>query len=387
MTFRSKLPDVGTTIFTVISRRASELGAVNLGQGFPDFDIDALLGQLIFEAVQQGHNQYAPMPGVPALVEVIAAKLSRCYGVQVDPGSEITVTLGGTEAIYSTVQALVGPGDEAIVFDPSYDSYDPAIRLAGAECVHIALEPPTFRYDWERVRATLTPRTRLLMINTPHNPACTCLDEADLRQLERLVLEFGLYVIADEVYEHMVFDGRAHHSVLSIPALRERSVAVFSFGKTLGATGLRVGYAVAPAALSAELRKVHQYNTFTIATALQVAIARYLQQRPDVGSKLGPFYQGKRDRLIAALRGSGLTLRPAAGSFFQLIDYGELSRASDTVIAGQLLEQAGVASIPLSVFYRQPPPMTLLRLCFAKHDQTLDAGAARLQQHLRGITR
>ena len=387
MTFRSKLPDVGTTIFSVISRRASELGAINLGQGFPDFDVDPLLAQLVFDAMQQGHNQYAPMPGVPALLEAIAAKLNRSYAVSVDPGSEITVKLGATEAIYSAVQALVGPGDEAIVFDPSYDSYDPAVRLAGATCMRIPLEPPAFRYDWDRIRSTVNGRTRLLIINTPHNPACTCLADDDLRQLERLVHEFGLYVIADEVYEHMVFDGRAHRSVLSIPALRARAVAVFSFGKMLGATGLRIGYAVAPADLTAEVRKVHQFNTFTIATALQVAIARYLQERAHLGARLSDFYAGKRDRLIAGLRGSGLTLRPSAGSFFQLIDYSALSRAGDTVMAEQLLEQARVASIPLSVFYRQPPPMTLLRLCFAKQDQTLDAGAARLQQYLQGMTR
>ncbi|HEY3730961.1 MAG TPA: methionine aminotransferase [Steroidobacteraceae bacterium] len=383
MTVRSKLPRVGTTIFTIMSRRAAELGAINLGQGFPDYDIDPRLGELVHEAMLAGHNQYAPMPGVPMLREAIAAKLARSYAVRIDPEQEITVTLGATEAIYSAVQALVGSGDQVLVFDPSYDSYEPAVQLAGAECVHIPLQPPQFRYDWARIRAALTERTRLLIINSPHNPACTCLSEQDLTELAALLHGRDIRLISDEVYEHIVFDGQRHHSVLAREALRERSVAVFSFGKTLQATGLRVGYAVAPAAFTAELRKVHQFNTFTIATALQVAIAHYLREHPDCGDDLPRFLGAKRDRLISALSGSGLTLPAAQGSFFQLIDYGALSDATDTQFADQLVSQAGVASIPLSVFYQRPPPMTLLRLCFAKRDETLDQGAARLQAFAR----
>jgi methionine transaminase len=386
LAFRSKLPQVGTTIFTVMSRRASELQAINLGQGFPDYDIDPRLAELVHEAMLQGHNQYAPMPGMPQLQRAIAAKLERTYDVQIDPEQEITVTLGATEAIFSAVQALVGPGDEALVFDPCYDSYEPAIQCSGATCIHIPLQPPHFRYDWDRVKAALTPRTRLLIINSPHNPACTCMSAQDLAALEELLRDREIFLISDEVYEHIVFDGRRHQCVLRSPQLRARSVAVYSFGKTLSATGIRVGYAVAPALLTTELRKVHQFNTFTIATALQVAIARYLDERPDTGLGLSGFFAAKRDRLTAALRDSPFQVIPAEGSFFQLIDYGSLSRASDLEFANELLTRAGVASIPLSVFYQQPPPMTLLRLCFAKRDETIDKGAARLRDFVRGVS-
>jgi methionine aminotransferase len=384
LAFRSKLPQVGTTIFTVMSRRATELQAINLGQGFPDYDIDPLLGELVHEAMTQGHNQYAPMPGMPQLRRAIAAKLERSYGTQIDPDLEVTVTLGATEAIFSAVQALVGPGDEAIVFDPSYDSYEPAIQLSGARCIHVPLQPPHFRYDWDRVRAAMTARTRLLIVNSPLNPACTCMTAQDLSALAQLLRDRETYLISDEVYEHIVFDARRHHSVLSSEELRGCSIAVYSFGKTLSATGVRVGYAVAPALLTAELRKVHQFNTFTIATALQVAIARYLDERPDTGEGLSSFFAAKRDRLITALRGTPFQLTPAEGSFFQLIDYGALSRVTDVEFAEQLLTRAGVASIPLSVFYQQPPSMTLLRLCFAKRDETIDRGAARLRQFAQG---
>jgi methionine aminotransferase len=383
MALRSKLPKVGTTIFTVMSRRAAELGAVNLGQGYPDYDIDPRLAELVAQAMREGFNQYAPMPGLPRLRQAIAAKLARRYGITVDTESEITVTLGATEAIYSSVQALVGPGEEAIVFDPAYDSYDIAVQLAGARCVHVPLQPPGFRYDWDRVRQAITPRTRLLIINSPLNPGCTCVTRQDLAALAELVNGRDIRVISDEVYEHIVFDGIRHHSVLSEPALRERSVAVYSFGKTLHATGLRVGYAVAPAPITSELRKVHQFNTFTIATALQQAIAVYLDERPATGEDLGEFFAAKRDLLSAHLRGSGLMLPPAEGSFFQLMDYGALSRAVDLEFAEQLLTQARVATIPLSVFYEDPPPMTLLRLCIAKRDETLIEGASRLVTHLR----
>jgi methionine aminotransferase len=380
---RSKLPQVGTTIFTVMSRRAAELGAVNLGQGFPDYDIDPRLAELTAQAMREGFNQYAPMPGLPRLREAIAAKLARRYGSQVDSETEITVTLGATEAIYSSVQALVGSGEEAIIFDPAYDSYEIAIQLAGARCVHVPLEPPHFRYDWDRVRAAITPRTRLIIINSPLNPGCTCVTADDMLALAELLRGRDIRVISDEVYEHIVFDGLEHHSVLRFPELRERSVAVYSFGKTLHATGLRVGYAVAPPAITTELRKVHQFNTFTIATALQQAIAGYLQEKPLCGEALGPFFAAKRALLSEHLQGSGLTLPRAEGTFFQLIDYGALSQAGDLEFAEQLLTQARVASIPLSVFYERPPPMTLLRLCIAKRDETLIDGAARLTAYLR----
>jgi methionine aminotransferase len=376
---RSKLPRVGTTIFTTISRRAVELGAVNLGQGFPDYDIDPRLTALVAEAMRAGHNQYAPMPGLPALREQIARKLRRDYAQAFDPEGEITVTLGATEALFSAVQALAATGDEVLVFDPVYDSYEPAIELAGARCIHVPLAPPLFPYDWDRIEALITPRTRALMINSPQNPSCTCLTPADMTALAALVTRHDLFVIADEVYEHVVFDGARHQSVLAAPGLRERSVAVFSFGKTLHATGLRIGYAVAPPAITSELRKVHQYNTFTIPTALQHAIAGYLAERPDCGLDLAAFFQGRRDFLRQQLEGSGFAMPVSCGSYFQLIDYGGLSQFTDVELAELLLTQAGVATIPLSVFYREPPRMTLLRVCFAKREATLAEGAEKLR--------
>jgi methionine aminotransferase len=379
----SKLPQVGTTIFTVMSRRATELGAINLGQGFPDYDIDPRLAELVAQSMRQGFNQYAPMPGMPRLCTAIAAKLERRYAIQVDPETEITVTLGATEAIYSSVQALVGSGEETIVFDPAYDSYDIAVHLAGARCVHVPLQPPHFRYDWDRIAAAITGRTRLLIINSPLNPGCTCLTAADMDALAALLRGRDIRLISDEVYEHIVFDPLTHHSVLAHPELRARSVAVFSFGKTLHATGVRVGYAVAPVALTTELRKVHQFNTFTIATALQQAIALYLEEHPDCGEDLSTFFAAKRDLLAASLEGSGLTLPRAEGSFFQLVDYGAISTAGDLEFAEELLTRARVASIPLSVFYERAPPMTLLRLCIAKRDETLIEGASRLVAYMR----
>lgn len=383
MDLANKLPDVGTTVFTVMSRRATEAGAINLGQGYPDYPIDARLAELVEQAMAEGHNQYAPMPGVPALLEQIALKLQRVYGVAVDATREVTVTLGATEAIYSTIQALVGAGDEVMVFDPAYDSYDPAVRLAGARCVHVPMAPPSFLPDWDRVRALVTGRTRLVIINSPHNPACSCLQTADLDALADILRQRNCAVLADEVYEHMVFDGAKHASVLGHPELRARSVAVYSFGKTLHATGLRIGYAVAPAALTVELRKVHQYNTFTIATCLQQATAGYLRERPQCGADLPEYFQSKRDRLSALLENSGLRVLRSAGSYFQLVDYSAVCAREDVELAGALIDEAGVATIPLSVFYQVPPPLRLLRLCFAKRDATLVEGARRLGEWAR----
>ncbi len=306
---RSKLPDVGTTIFTVMSRRARELGALNLGQGFPDYDIDPRLGELLAQAVREGHNQYAPMEGTLALRQVIAGKVHATYGVRPDWESEVTVTLGATEAIYSAIQAVVGAGDEAIVFDPAYDSYDPAIRLAGARCVHIPLLPPTFGYDWDRVAASITPRTRLIVINSPHNPSCTVVTAADLDALAALIRDRDILVLSDEVYEHVMYDGRKHHSIVAHAELALRSFVVFSFGKTLHATGWRVGYCIAPPALTVELRRVHQFNTFTIATPLQQAVARYLQEKPQVWNELSAFFQAKRDLLRRGLAAPHLNCR------------------------------------------------------------------------------
>lgn len=373
-----KLPDVGTTIFTVMSRRAHELGALNLGQGFPDYDIDPRLTELVAAAMTAGHNQYAPMEGLPSLRERIAAKLLSVYGLPSDPEREITVTLGATEAIFSAIQAVVGTGDEVIAFDPAYDSYEPAVRLAGGRCVRVPLTQPGFRYDWERVRASVNARTRLVLFNSPHNPACTVATGTDLDTLAAVIRDRDILVLSDEVYEHVVFDGAAHHSVLMHPELAARSFAVFSFGKTLHATGLRIGYCVAPRPLTTELRKVHQFNTFSIAHPLQHAVAAFLGERPDCGRELAGFFQAKRDRLCSALQGSGFTLPKAEGTYFQLLDFRAFSRDGDLEFADELLTHGGVATIPLSPFYAVPEPLSFVRLCLAKRDSTLDEGAARL---------
>jgi methionine transaminase len=385
MQFKSKLPDVGTTIFSVMSRRALEEGALNIGQGFPDYPIDPRLSQSLVETVAEGRNQYAPMEGVVELREQIAGKLRLSYAQQFDPQTEITVTCGGTEALYDSIQAVVGPGDEAIIFDPAYDSYEPAVRLAGGRCVRIPLEPPAFRFDWDRVRRAINGSTRLIIINSPQNPSCTVADSSDLDALAALVRDRPISILADEVYEHVLYDGRRHASVLAHAELRDRSFAVFSFGKTLHATGWRVGYCVAPPTMTRELRKVHQFNTFSIVSPLQHAIARYLARFPDAWMGLAGFFQAKRDLLTGLLRGSGFEPLPAAGTYFQLVDYGALSKSGDIDFADRLIREAKIATIPLSPFYAAPPSMTLLRLCIAKRDETLTAAADHLCRFARGI--
>jgi methionine transaminase len=387
MQFKSKLPDIGTTIFTVMSRRALEEGALNIGQGFPDYPIDPRLSAALVEVTAEGRNQYAPMEGVVELREQIARKLELSYSASFDPQSEITVTCGGTEALYDAIQAVVGTGDEAVIFDPAYDAYDPAVRLAGGRSVRIPLAPPAFRYDWDRVKRALTDRTRLIIINSPQNPSCSVLLASDLNALAALVADRPITVLSDEVYEHVLFDGRKHASVLAHPELRGRSFAVFSFGKTLHATGWRVGYCVAPPELTRELRKVHQFNTFSIAAPLQYAIARYVELNPDVWARLSGFFEKKRDLLAGLLRGSGFEPVPASGTYFQLVDYGALSQAEDLEFADRLIREAKIATIPLSPFYAESPRMTLLRLCIAKRDETLEAAATRLRAFAATISR
>jgi methionine aminotransferase len=378
--FRSKLPDVGTTIFTVMSRRARELGALNLGQGFPDYPIDPRLTELVTEAMAQGFNQYAPMEGVIDLRQQIAHKLLASYELSVDPETEITVTLGATEAIYDAIQAVIGPGEEAIAFDPAYDSYEPAVRLAGGRCIRLPLMPPGFRYDWDAVKAAISPRTRLILFNSPHNPACTAASAEDLNALAEVIRGHDIYVMSDEVYEHVTYDGRAHASVLKQPELAEKAFVVFSFGKTMHATGIRIGYCIAPPELTRELRKVHQFNTFSIAHAQQVAIARYLAEKPRAWRSLPGFFQAKRDRVRGALAKSGFTLPPAQGTYFQLLDFSAFAPPQDVAFAERLLTEAGVATIPLSPFYAIPPALPVLRLCIAKQDSTLDEATQRLNE-------
>jgi methionine aminotransferase len=385
MRFSSKLPDIGTTIFTVMSRRAVVENALNIGQGFPDYPIDPRLTDALHAVVAEGRNQYAPMEGTIELREQISRKLRLSYALEVDPQSDITVTCGATEALYDAIQTAVGPGEEAIVFDPAYDVYEPAIRLAGASCRRIPLLPPGFRFDWDRVRAELNARTRLIIINNPQNPSCSVASAEDLDALADCIRDRPITVLSDEVYEHVLFDGRRHHSVLAHPELRERSYAVFSFGKTLHATGWRVGYCVAPEDMTRELRKVHQFNTFSIVSPLQHAIARYLADFPEAWTGLPAFFQAKRDLLAGLLRGSGLEPLPAAGSYFQLVDYAALSGQNDLDFADRLIREAKIATIPLSPFYAEPPRMHLVRLCIAKRDATLATAGERLCDFARRL--
>ncbi|MBO9882267.1 pyridoxal phosphate-dependent aminotransferase [Xanthomonas sp. D-109] len=377
---QTKLPKVGTTIFTVMSQLAAEHGAVNLGQGFPDFPVPPRLIEALDRAMRDGHNQYPPMTGVPALRQAIAEKALRCYGAQVDADTEVTVTSGATEALFNAIHAVVRPGEEVIVLDPAYDSYEPAIDLAGARAVHVPLDPQTFAVDWERVRAAITPRTRLLMLNSPHNPSGAMFGADDLQAVTELLRGSDIFLISDEVYEHIVFDGRRHESVLRWPELRARAFVVSSFGKTYHCTGWKIGYAIAPPALSAEFRKVHQYNTFASFGPAQHAFAAMIREEPEHDEQLGAFYQAKRDRFREQLLGTRLKPLPVPGGYFQLVDYSAVSDLPDTEFVKWLTIEKGVAAIPLSPFYQDPPPaQRLARLCFAKNEATLDAAIERLR--------
>ncbi len=375
---QSKLPDVGTTIFTRMSALAQAHQALNLSQGFPDFPPPHALRAALARHAMEGHNQYAPMAGLPALREAIAVQLGRHRGVHCDPETEITVVPGATEAIYCAITACVRRGDEVILLDPCYDSYRPAVILAEGTPVHVPMKAPAFAPDWERIEQAISARTRLLVINSPHNPTGAVMSREDLLQLERLVTRHGLLVISDEVYEYLLYDGRRHHSALQFAGLRERCFAVFSFGKTFGVTGWKTGYCVAPAALTAELRKVHQFVCFVAVTPVQQALADFMTGEPDYPLALAASYQRKRDLFCAALAGSRFSLQPSAGSYFQLLDYTAISASDDTVLCEQWTREAGVASIPVSVFYQQPPPQRLLRFCFAKQDEQLLRAAERL---------
>ncbi len=373
----SRLPHVGTTIFSVMSALAAEHGAVNLGQGFPDFDCDPALLDCVERALRAGHNQYPPMPGVPALREAVAAKLMAFYDHQADPGTEITITAGATQAILTAVLALVHPGDEVIVLEPCYDSYAPNIELAGGRVVRVPLTPGSFRPDFARIAAAISPRTRLLMINSPHNPSATAWTAEEIRQLHDLLEPTGIWLLADEVYEHMVFDGARHESVLRHPGLAARSIVVSSFGKTFHVTGWKVGYVVAPAGMTAEFRKVHQFNVFTVNTPMQHALADYMGNLASVRD-LPAFYQAKRDHFRAGLAATPLKALHTQGSYFQLVDYSAVSTLPETDFCRWLTRECGVAAIPLSAFYEGGFEQGLIRLCFAKREATLDAALQRL---------
>jgi methionine aminotransferase len=380
MGIASKLPRVGTTIFTLMSQLAQDHNAINLGQGFPDFAAPEPLVEALARAARQGRNQYAPMAGLPELREAIAVKIEACYGARVDPGSEITVTSGGSEAIFDAVHAVVRPGDEVVLLDPCYDCYEPAVELAGGVPLHVPLDPTSFAVDWQAVEAAITPRTRMLLINTPHNPSGAVFDAADIAALHGLIERHPrLLLLSDEVYEHMVFDGLGHESVLRHPRLAERSFAVSSFGKTYHCTGWKLGYAVAPAALAAEFRKVHQYNTFCSFTPGQVAVAHMLRAHADHHRELPAFYQAKRDAFRGLLERTRLRPLPVAGGYFQLVDYSDVSDLDDAAFCRWITVEHGVAAIPLSPFYREPPrAQRLVRLCFAKDTATLEAAVERL---------
>ncbi len=367
----SKLPTVGTTIFTRMSALADECGALNLSQGFPDFDAPEPLRAALGRHAMAGHNQYAPMAGVAPLREQIAAQLSRYRRVTCDPETEITVVPGATEGIFCAVMACVRQGDEVIVFDPCYDSYQPAVELAGGRAVHIPMTAGDYAIDWDAVAAAISPRTRLIMINSPHNPSGSALAREDLLALESIVERHGLLVISDEVYEHLVFDGREHQSVLQYPGLRQRSFALFSFGKTFSVTGWKTGYCVAPPALTTELRKVHQFVSFVGVTPVQLALADFMRDHPDYPGTLGDHYQRKRDLFCAALEPSRFRCRPSAGTYFQLLDYSAITDRPDHELCEAWTREYGIASIPVSIFYEQPPPLHCLRFCFAKSDETL----------------
>ncbi len=378
---QTKLPRVGTTIFTVMSQLAAEHGAVNLGQGFPDFPVPQGLVDALARAMRDGHNQYPPMTGIPALREAIAAKTARIYGHRPDHDAEVTVTSGATEAIFDAVHAVVRAGEEVVVLDPAYDCYEPAIELAGARAVHVPLDPQTFAPDWQRVRDAIGPKTRMLMINTPHNPSGAMLTADDMATLADLLRDTGVVLLSDEVYEHIVFDGARHESVLRYPELRERAFVISSFGKTYHCTGWKVGYCISPPALSAEFRKVHQYNTFCSFAPAQHAFAHMIEAEPEHYEQLGAFYEEKRDRFRAQLLDTKLRPLPVPGGYFQLVDYAAVCDLPDAEFCRWLTTEHGVAAIPLSPFYAAPPEgQRLARLCFAKNEATLDEAIERLKR-------
>lgn len=374
----SKLPKVGTTIFTVMSQMAAEHGALNLSQGFPDFDGPEGLRARVSHYMNAGNNQYAPMPGVPSLRRAIADKARQYYGRRVDPDAEVTVTSGATEALLCAIHAVLRPGEEVIVFDPAYDSYEPAVELAGGRCVHLPLAPPDFRPDWEAVARAITPQTRMILLNSPQNPTGGILTSDDLDALAEIVRGTDILLLSDEVYEHIVFDGAVHQSLLRRPELAARAFVVFSFGKTYHTTGWKVGYCIAPPPLTAEFRKVHQYVTFSVNTPVQMAIADFMTAHPEHHEELPAFYQEKRDRFCKLMVPSRFTFTPAGGTYFQLMDYSAISDEDDMTMARRLTMEHGVAAIPLSPFCAASPAERLLRFCFAKDEETLVDAADRL---------
>jgi methionine aminotransferase len=378
MKIHSRLPDVGTSIFTVMSKKALDCGAINLSQGFPDFMIDEKIISLVHKYMLAGNNQYAPMPGTVELRRSIADVIQNSFGRTFDPDNEITITAGATESTYSVIAALISPGDEVIIFDPAYDSYNPVVRLNGGVPIHINLSPFDFSVPWDVVRAKVNERTRMIIINTPHNPSGAVLMEDDMEELQKIVLENDLLVLSDEVYERLIFDGLQHQSVLRYPGLSENSLAVFSFGKTFHATGWKVGYVAASRPLMEEVRKAHQFVTFAVNTPVQLALAEYLQT-PAHYLGLAGFYQKKRDFFLDQIKGSSFEPLPCHGSYFQLLSYKNISNKTEVEMCEDLTTKFKVASIPISVFYQDGTDNRVLRFCFAKREETLEKACAILK--------
>ncbi len=374
MSLKSKLPNAATSIFAIMSKMAADNNAVNLSQGFPDFPVSPELISLVSDAMKSGMNQYAPMPGLPVLRQNIAQKIERSYGTNINPETEITITAGGTQALFAAITALVFEGDEVIMFDPAYDSYDPVIKLNKGVPIHLELKAPLFGIDWAEVEASITPKTKAIIINTPHNPTGAVLNESDLKSLEKLVTEHGIYVISDEVYEHIIFDDKLHESILKYPAIYAKGVAIFSFGKTFHATGWKTGYMVAPPELTKELRKMHQFNVFATNTPVQYGIAQYMQHEENY-LPLPKFYQAKRDRFAELLSSSRFEAHNCYGTYFQLFSYDKISNKPDTEMAEWLTKKHGIATIPASVFYDNGEHVNYLRICFAKSEETLQQAA------------
>ena len=374
MNFTSKLPNVGTTIFTTMSKMAHEHKAINLAQGFPGFESDPLLQELVSKAMRDGHNQYAPMPGVYSLREKVTNKINTLYRSNYHPETDITITAGATQAIYTIVCTFIRPGDEVIILKPAYDCYEPAVQVNGGKVVAVQLEAPDYKVDWKAVENAISPKTKMLFINTPHNPTGTILEQSDLQELERIVDDTNIIVLSDEVYEHIVFDGKHHESVARYPKLRERSFITASFGKTFHNTGWKIGYAAAPKALMDEFKKVHQFNVFSVHHPSQKALASYLENDAHYLG-LNAFFQKKRDLFLDLIKGSRFKATPAAGTYFQMLDFSQITDQADTLFAERLTKEHGLASIPTSVFNLDKKDFKMLRFCFAKDDEVLKKAA------------
>jgi methionine aminotransferase len=372
---QSKLPNVGTTIFTVMSKMAQDYGAINLSQGFPDFDCPERLRELVAQHLNGRKNQYPPMAGIPSLRQQIANKVKDYYGCDVDPETQVTVTSGATEALFDAVHAVVTTGDEVIVFDPAYDCYEPAVQLAGGITIHVPLTLPDYGMDWDRLEQAINSRTRLIIINSPHNPCGSILSKSDHDKLAALIRDYDIFILSDEVYEHMVFDGVEHESVLGHEELRAKSFAVFSFGKTYHATGWKLAYCVAPEKLTTEFRKIHQYVTFTTSSFVQYAIADFMAECPEHTRELPDFYEEKRDTFCNLIAASRFKFTPSKSTYFQLVDYSAISNKSDVEFTNYLTQNKGVAAIPLAPFYEKPPATKIIRFCFCKDDSTLQQAA------------